>query len=85
MDIYQDYIEGCLIFQNPTHHNNGNYTLTASNYLGVATSSVYGHFIDKPFDGESDPCGRVESVAHHVRPCSLGDAPVAGRVEGPCR
>ncbi|XP_040018844.1 NT-3 growth factor receptor-like [Gasterosteus aculeatus] len=51
MDIYQDYIEGCLIFQNPTHHNNGNYTLTASNYLGVATSSVYGHFIDKPFDG----------------------------------
>ncbi|XP_068458749.1 NT-3 growth factor receptor-like isoform X1 [Clinocottus analis] len=50
MDIYQDYIEGCLTFKNPTHHNNGNYTLTASNYLGVATSSVYGHFLDKPFD-----------------------------------
>uniref|UniRef100_A0A8C4GNK7 Tyrosine-protein kinase receptor n=1 Tax=Dicentrarchus labrax TaxID=13489 RepID=A0A8C4GNK7_DICLA len=50
MDIYQDYIEGCLTFKNPTHHNNGNYTLEASNYLGVATNTVYGHFLDKPFD-----------------------------------
>ncbi|XP_074487627.1 NT-3 growth factor receptor-like isoform X2 [Sebastes fasciatus] len=48
MDIYQDYIEGCLNFKNPTHHNNGNYTLEASNYLGVATSTVYGHFLDGP-------------------------------------
>uniref|UniRef100_A0A3Q3J7T5 Tyrosine-protein kinase receptor n=1 Tax=Monopterus albus TaxID=43700 RepID=A0A3Q3J7T5_MONAL len=52
MDIYQDYIEGCLTFKNPTHHNNGNYTLEATNYLGVATSTVYGHFLDKPFDGK---------------------------------
>ncbi|XP_042352322.1 NT-3 growth factor receptor [Plectropomus leopardus] len=51
MDIYQDYIEGCLTFKNPTHHNNGNYTLEASNYLGVVNSTVYGHFLDKPFDG----------------------------------
>uniref|UniRef100_A0A3B4VD82 Tyrosine-protein kinase receptor n=1 Tax=Seriola dumerili TaxID=41447 RepID=A0A3B4VD82_SERDU len=50
MDIYQDYIEGCLTFKNPTHHNNGNYTLEASNYLGLATSTVYGHFLNKPFD-----------------------------------
>eukprot|EP00064_Thunnus_orientalis_P001164 superscaffoldBa00000076_g1166 len=50
MDIYQDYIEGCLTFKNPTHHNNGNYTLEATNYLGVATSTVYGHFLNKPFD-----------------------------------
>ncbi|XP_026220534.1 NT-3 growth factor receptor-like isoform X1 [Anabas testudineus] len=49
MDIYQDYIEGCLTFKNPTHHNNGMYTLEATNYLGVATSKVYGHFLDKPF------------------------------------
>lgn len=55
MDIFQDYIEGCLTFKNPTHHNNGNYTLEAINYLGVATSSVYGHFLDKPFtDAEFD-------------------------------
>ena len=52
MDIYQDYIEGCLTFKNPTHHNNGNYTLEATNYLGVATFTVYGHFLDKPFDGK---------------------------------
>ncbi|KAM9854315.1 NT-3 growth factor receptor-like [Aulostomus maculatus] len=50
MDIYQDYIEGCLTFKNPTHHNNGNYTLEATNYLGVASSTVYGHFLDKPFE-----------------------------------
>ncbi|XP_074533664.1 NT-3 growth factor receptor-like isoform X2 [Halichoeres trimaculatus] len=50
MDIYQDYIEGCLTFKNPTHHNNGNYTLEATNYLGSASSMVYGHFLDKPFD-----------------------------------
>ncbi|CAJ1057079.1 NT-3 growth factor receptor-like [Xyrichtys novacula] len=50
MDSYQDYIEGCLTFKNPTHHNNGNYTLEATNYLGAASSTVYGHFLDKPFD-----------------------------------
>uniref|UniRef100_A0A671XTC7 Tyrosine-protein kinase receptor n=1 Tax=Sparus aurata TaxID=8175 RepID=A0A671XTC7_SPAAU len=50
MDIYQDYIEGCLTFKNPTHHNNGNYTLEATNYLGEAISTVYGHFLDKPFE-----------------------------------
>ncbi|XP_071345330.1 NT-3 growth factor receptor-like isoform X2 [Trachinotus anak] len=54
MDIYQDYIEGCLTFKNPTHHNNGNYTLEASNYLGVATSTVYGHFLNKPYDDPED-------------------------------
>uniref|UniRef100_A0A672JD35 Tyrosine-protein kinase receptor n=1 Tax=Salarias fasciatus TaxID=181472 RepID=A0A672JD35_SALFA len=49
----EDDIEGCLTFKNPTHHNNGNYTLEATNYLGVATNTVYGHFLDKPFDGKS--------------------------------
>ncbi|XP_077565398.1 NT-3 growth factor receptor-like [Stigmatopora nigra] len=50
MAIYQDDIEGCLTFKNPTHHNNGNYTLEAENYLGAVTSTVYGHFLDKPHD-----------------------------------
>ncbi|XP_034033173.1 NT-3 growth factor receptor-like isoform X2 [Thalassophryne amazonica] len=54
MDFFQDYIEGCLTFKNPTHHDNGNYTLEASNYLGVANSTVYGHFLDKPFDFDVD-------------------------------
>uniref|UniRef100_A0A672JFT3 Tyrosine-protein kinase receptor n=1 Tax=Salarias fasciatus TaxID=181472 RepID=A0A672JFT3_SALFA len=52
----EDDIEGCLTFKNPTHHNNGNYTLEATNYLGVATNTVYGHFLDKPFDGKSICC-----------------------------
>ncbi|KAF3686909.1 NT-3 growth factor receptor [Channa argus] len=46
MDFYQDYLEGCLILQNPTHINNGNYTLEASNPLGTVTKTVYGHFMD---------------------------------------
>uniref|UniRef100_A0A3B5AP07 Neurotrophic receptor tyrosine kinase 3 n=1 Tax=Stegastes partitus TaxID=144197 RepID=A0A3B5AP07_9TELE len=39
MDFYQDYLEGCLTFQNPTHINNGNYTLEASNPLGTVTKT----------------------------------------------
>uniref|UniRef100_A0A8C6UM49 Tyrosine-protein kinase receptor n=1 Tax=Neogobius melanostomus TaxID=47308 RepID=A0A8C6UM49_9GOBI len=46
----EDYIEGCLTFKNPTHRNNGHYTLEAINYLGVANNTVYGHFLNKPFD-----------------------------------
>ncbi|XP_061591320.1 NT-3 growth factor receptor-like [Cololabis saira] len=53
MDFYQDYLEGCLTFQNPTHINNGNYTLEASNALGTVTKTVYGHFLMDP--DEIDP------------------------------
>ncbi|XP_037651106.1 NT-3 growth factor receptor isoform X8 [Sebastes umbrosus] len=53
MDFYQDYLEGCLTFQNPTHVNNGNYTLEASNPLGTVTKTVYGHFLMNPdIDGD---------------------------------
>ncbi|KAL7401798.1 hypothetical protein ABVT39_004741 [Epinephelus coioides] len=68
MDIYQDYIEGCLTFKNPTHHNNGNYTLEASNYLGVATSTVYGHFLDKPFEGPDTDYDYVTPTAEAHKP-----------------
>lgn len=54
MDFYQDYLEGCLTFQNPTHINNGNYTLEASNRLGTVTKSVYGHFLMDPEVEESE-------------------------------
>ncbi|XP_026116707.1 NT-3 growth factor receptor-like, partial [Carassius auratus] len=50
MDVYLDNLEGCLLFKNPTHHNNGNYTLEASNFLGVAVKTVYAHFLQPPFD-----------------------------------
>uniref|UniRef100_A0A3P9LVU1 Tyrosine-protein kinase receptor n=1 Tax=Oryzias latipes TaxID=8090 RepID=A0A3P9LVU1_ORYLA len=48
METYLDYIEGCLNFKNPTHHNNGNYTLMATNELGVANRTVYGFFMEDP-------------------------------------
>lgn len=48
IDFYQDYVEGCLTLQNPTHINNGNYTLEASNALGTVTKTVYGHFLVAP-------------------------------------
>lgn len=51
-DSYQDYLEGCLILQNPTHINNGNYTLEAKNTLGTVTKTVYGHFMN--FFGEGE-------------------------------
>ncbi|XP_016375182.1 NT-3 growth factor receptor-like [Sinocyclocheilus rhinocerous] len=54
MDVYQDNLEGCLMFKNPTHHNNGNYTLEASNFLGVAIKTVYAHFLRPPFDDYPD-------------------------------
>ncbi|KAG7231040.1 hypothetical protein INR49_025070 [Caranx melampygus] len=68
MDIYQDYIEGCLTFKNPTHHNNGNYTLEASNYLGIATSTVYGHFLNKPFDDLETDYDYVTPTAETQKP-----------------
>ncbi|XP_034443234.1 NT-3 growth factor receptor-like [Hippoglossus hippoglossus] len=68
MDIYQDYIEGCLTFKNPTHHNNGNYTLEATNYLGVATFTVYGHFLDKPFEDPDPDYDYVTPTAETHKP-----------------
>uniref|UniRef100_A0AAR2IUA2 Tyrosine-protein kinase receptor n=1 Tax=Pygocentrus nattereri TaxID=42514 RepID=A0AAR2IUA2_PYGNA len=57
MEVYQDYLEGCLVFKDPTHHNNGNYTLEARNALGMTSKTVYAHFMGAPFSGcfpESD-------------------------------
>lgn len=59
MEYYQDYLEGCLIFQNPTHYDNGYYTLIAANSLGSVTKTVHGFFLDPPFsedDGTSEQC-----------------------------
>ncbi|KAL6480714.1 hypothetical protein MHYP_G00117470 [Metynnis hypsauchen] len=49
MEVYQDYLEGCLVFKDPTHHNNGNYTLEARNTLGMTSKTVYAHFMGAPF------------------------------------
>uniref|UniRef100_A0A3B4BJX7 Tyrosine-protein kinase receptor n=1 Tax=Periophthalmus magnuspinnatus TaxID=409849 RepID=A0A3B4BJX7_9GOBI len=62
MDFYKDYLEGCLTFQNPTHINNGNYTLEASNALGTVTKTVYGHFLSEP-DADIEEGGEQCSVS----------------------
>ncbi|KAM3828312.1 NT-3 growth factor receptor isoform 2-T2 [Vipera latastei] len=57
MDVYQggDITDGCLLFNHPTHYNNGNYTIVATNYLGTANQTVRGHFLEKPFPNEYSP------------------------------
>ncbi|XP_062857003.1 NT-3 growth factor receptor [Trichomycterus rosablanca] len=53
--VYQDALEGCLAFSNPTHHDNGNYTLEAHNYLGVDTRTVGAKFMEPPFEVHHAP------------------------------
>ncbi|XP_075431310.1 NT-3 growth factor receptor isoform X2 [Ascaphus truei] len=55
-EVYrQDNVsEGCLLFNKPTHYYNGNYTLVASNKLGVAKQTVYAHFLEQPFPEITD-------------------------------
>jgi len=48
LDSYQDSLEGCLFFRNPTHLDNGNYTLEATNTLGTVTKTIYAHFLHPP-------------------------------------
>uniref|UniRef100_A0A8C1UR12 Tyrosine-protein kinase receptor n=1 Tax=Cyprinus carpio TaxID=7962 RepID=A0A8C1UR12_CYPCA len=62
MEYYQDFLEGCLTFQNPTHYDNGNYTLVASNSLGSVTKTVYGYFLEPPFI-EDDEYHQKMSIA----------------------
>ncbi|KAJ3594140.1 hypothetical protein NHX12_006472 [Muraenolepis orangiensis] len=54
LDSYQDSLEGCLLFRNPTHLDNGNYTLEATNTLGTATKTLYAHFMHPPPPGDDD-------------------------------
>lgn len=57
VEYYQEgeVAEGCLLFNKPTHYNNGNYTLIARNPLGTANQTINGHFLKEPFPGEGDP------------------------------
>ncbi|XP_001929560.2 high affinity nerve growth factor receptor [Sus scrofa] len=41
---------GCLRLNQPTHVNNGNYTLLATNPLGQNASSIMAAFMDNPFE-----------------------------------
>ncbi|XP_035803252.1 neurotrophic tyrosine kinase, receptor, type 2a isoform X1 [Amphiprion ocellaris] len=47
---------GCLELDNPTHLNNGRYTLVAQNVYGSDHKEVEAHFMRKPWDGsEKEP------------------------------
>ncbi|RXN30305.1 NT-3 growth factor receptor isoform X1 [Labeo rohita] len=71
MEYYQDYLEGCLTFQNPTHYDNGNYTLVASNSLGSVTKTVYGYFLEPPLI-EDDVAPTPEDEAKIPEEDSIG-------------
>ncbi|KYO21065.1 NT-3 growth factor receptor isoform A [Alligator mississippiensis] len=51
MEFYQqgEVSEGCLLFNKPTHYNNGNYTIVATNKLGTTNQTIKGHFLATPF------------------------------------
>ncbi|XP_056603963.1 NT-3 growth factor receptor isoform X2 [Triplophysa dalaica] len=61
MAYYQDYLEGCLSFENPTHYDNGNYTLVATNSLGSVTKTVFGYFLEPPFIDDEAPSPEDEA------------------------
>ncbi|XP_036087869.1 NT-3 growth factor receptor isoform X1 [Rousettus aegyptiacus] len=56
VEYYQEgeVSEGCLLFNKPTHYNNGNYTLIARNPLGTANQTINGHFLKEPFPESTD-------------------------------
>ncbi|XP_042554460.1 NT-3 growth factor receptor isoform X5 [Dipodomys spectabilis] len=56
VEFYQEgeVAEGCLLFNKPTHYNNGNYTLVVKNPLGTANQTISGHFLKEPFPESTD-------------------------------
>uniref|UniRef100_A0A8C9RE67 Tyrosine-protein kinase receptor n=1 Tax=Scleropages formosus TaxID=113540 RepID=A0A8C9RE67_SCLFO len=59
---------GCLQLDNPTHLNNGQYTLVAQNKFGEDKMSIDAHFMRRPWDGEHTPVDpeNEDSVAVYV-------------------
>uniref|UniRef100_A0A8C7BSS9 Tyrosine-protein kinase receptor n=1 Tax=Neovison vison TaxID=452646 RepID=A0A8C7BSS9_NEOVI len=55
---------GCLRLNQPTHVNNGNYTLLATNPSGQASASVLAAFMDNPFEfNPEDPIPDTNSTS----------------------
>lgn len=51
-DITEREYHGCLQLDNPTHLNNGFYTLVAKNEYGSDRKVVKAHFMHQPWEGE---------------------------------
>uniref|UniRef100_A0A2K6MVR6 Tyrosine-protein kinase receptor n=1 Tax=Rhinopithecus bieti TaxID=61621 RepID=A0A2K6MVR6_RHIBE len=55
---------GCLRLNQPTHVNNGNYTLLAANPFGQASASIMAAFMDNPFEfNPEDPIPDTNSTS----------------------
>ncbi|KAL2092591.1 hypothetical protein ACEWY4_012389 [Coilia grayii] len=70
--LIHDYSEskyhGCLRLDTPTHFNNGDYTLLATNPYGRQEKSITAHFMKHPFD-----------LSETSEPAYYGDPPIAQR------
>ena len=51
-EVSEREFHGCLQLDNPTHINNGLYTLIATNKYGQDRKTVLAHFMLDPFEGE---------------------------------
>ncbi|XP_065807258.1 neurotrophic tyrosine kinase, receptor, type 2a isoform X1 [Labrus bergylta] len=55
-DVTEREYHGCLQLDNPTHLNNGRYSLLATNKYGTDQKEVEAHFMKQPWDGtEKEP------------------------------
>lgn len=66
---------GCLRLNQPTHVNNGNYTLLAANPSGQASAFVMAAFMDNPF--EFNPEDPIPGARATPRPAPRGTDPGA--------
>ncbi|XP_032941235.1 BDNF/NT-3 growth factors receptor isoform X2 [Catharus ustulatus] len=71
--INQSEYHGCLQLDNPTHLNNGAYTLLAKNDYGEDEKRVDAHFMSVPGDG-SGPILDPDVYEYETTPNDLGDA-----------
>ncbi|XP_075595033.1 BDNF/NT-3 growth factors receptor-like isoform X2 [Balearica regulorum gibbericeps] len=70
--INQSEYHGCLQLDNPTHLNNGAYTLLAKNEYGEDEKRVNAHFMSVPGDG-SGPIVDPDIYEYETTPNDLGD------------
>ncbi|XP_029859963.1 BDNF/NT-3 growth factors receptor isoform X3 [Aquila chrysaetos chrysaetos] len=70
--INQSEYHGCLQLDNPTHLNNGAYTLLAKNEYGEDEKRVNAHFMSVPGDG-SGPIVDPDVYEYETTPNDLGD------------
>ncbi|XP_009960092.1 PREDICTED: BDNF/NT-3 growth factors receptor, partial [Leptosomus discolor] len=70
--INQSEYHGCLQLDNPTHLNNGAYTLLAKNDYGEDEKRVDAHFMSVPGDG-SGPIVDPDVYEYETTPNDLGD------------